>query len=465
MISFHTKSTVQNGIITLTAVLLLTLFLKAGTANAQTFSSGSTGSDGALNLTTAEHGPVYVFDPANFAARPVGNFVFDFTTINIEAGVTVKMSASQLNGPVTWLASGDVLIDGDIDLSGEDGLNGEDTPPSGSPVHAIGGAGGFPGGLGGVVNEHTQQSGYGPGYGSNTTGGGGGAGYFTDGAGGYKWGCNLGTAGGGKSYGNVLLVPLMAGSGGAGGSSANGVNGGGGGAGGGALLIASSTTITLNGIIDAKGGDGGESTTKTSFGGGGGSGGAVRLAAVTISGSGEIIASGGTGGISFYVGDCSSAYGTQYTIGYGGNGSDGRTRLEAFNHQFTGTVTPDFARRTPYAAFPQATLAPELRVISVGGIPLENPGASFNPPDITLDSNEPVDVVVRAYNIPAQSGEPLTDTVIDLHLFSENAADIVKVSSTSPLIPTENPGESEVTISVTFPAGFSRGFVHSTWGP
>ena len=204
-------------------------------------------------------------------------------------------------------------------------------------------------------------------------------------------------------------------------------------------------------MINANGGDGGDSTSRVSFGGG--SGGVVRLAAVTISGNGSVTATGGALGSSYSKG-C-------YTQ-WGGAGAAGRTRLEAFNHQFTGTINPDSPRLSPYGAFPQTTLAAQLKVVSVGGTPVVNPSAGFNPPDITLNSGLPVEVVVRAYNIPVQSGDPPADTVVDLHLLSENAADLV-VSSTTPLIPTSNPGESEVTINVTFPVGFTRGFVHSKW--
>src|SRR5439155_75301 len=53
----------------------------------------------------------------------------------------------------------------------------------------------------------------------------------------------------GSFTGNAFLVPLVGGSGGAGNVST-------GGAGGGALLLASSTSINLNGVVTARGGRG-----------------------------------------------------------------------------------------------------------------------------------------------------------------------------------------------------------------
>src|SRR5258708_38441975 len=88
-----------------TSLLVSILCLvSAGVGQGQVFSSGSNGSDGALNLTTPG---TIVFDPRSFnpALDPDGDNVYPFTTINIAAGVTVKLSATYLNGPGFWLAS------------------------------------------------------------------------------------------------------------------------------------------------------------------------------------------------------------------------------------------------------------------------------------------------------------------------------------------------------------------------
>src|SRR6266849_6241281 len=133
----------------------------------QTFNSGSNGSDGALNITAPG---TYVFDPKSFSPplNPAGDNVFNFTTINIASGVTVKLTSKVLNGPIIWLAQGPVTINGVIDLNGDDGH------PSSTllslRVPAAGGAGGYGGGVGGVLvagntNLPAPQPGNGPGGG------------------------------------------------------------------------------------------------------------------------------------------------------------------------------------------------------------------------------------------------------------------------------------------------------------
>jgi len=202
--------------------------------------SGSKGSDGALELTIP--GEV-VFDPGLFKPplNPAGDNVYHFTSIYIATGVTVKLPAKVLHGPVFWLAQGPVRIDGNIDLHGEDGGAASARFPNSA------GAGGYAGGI-------QRKPGYGPGAGELS-------GVFT---------------------GNQFLVPLVGGSGGAGGEDC------GGGAGGGALLISSSSSITVNGTISANGGNAGATCRA-----GGGSGGAIRLVAPLIDGSGFLSAKGG----------------------------------------------------------------------------------------------------------------------------------------------------------------------------
>lgn len=70
--------------------------LRAGPVAAQTFSSGSTGADGAFNPTVSTTLPL----------PPDG--VFNFTTVNIPAGVTVQFQRNATNTPVFLLATGDV---------------------------------------------------------------------------------------------------------------------------------------------------------------------------------------------------------------------------------------------------------------------------------------------------------------------------------------------------------------------
>src|SRR6266704_828573 len=70
---------------------------------AQTFSSGSYGSD----LEFAPSGPpgtVVVFDPSRFSGTQVSANIFNFTTITIPAGVTVRLSGNKINGQsIGWL--------------------------------------------------------------------------------------------------------------------------------------------------------------------------------------------------------------------------------------------------------------------------------------------------------------------------------------------------------------------------
>src|SRR5450759_2881024 len=102
-----------------TVCTLASLALISNGLSAQTFNSGSNGTDGALNLTTSG---VVTFDPAAIGMNPAGADVFNFTTINIGPGVTVKLFNGPLRGkPVVWLASGAVTIAGTLDLTGQSG--------------------------------------------------------------------------------------------------------------------------------------------------------------------------------------------------------------------------------------------------------------------------------------------------------------------------------------------------------
>ncbi len=129
-------------------------------------------------------------------------------------------------------------------------------------------------------------------------GGGGGGRKGKGGAGGYG-GTNGGV--GGAAKGAADLSPLYGGcGGGAGGGQTSGPLGvvgvgGRGGGGGGALQLASSTTITVSGTINA-GGAGGGGASSMGGGGGGGSGGALLLEGGVITITGKVAANGGAGG-------------------------------------------------------------------------------------------------------------------------------------------------------------------------
>ena len=383
------------------------------TALAQpSFNSTSTGSDGALNLTT--QGTI-LFDPTTFTPplNPSGNNIYNFTTITIGAGVTVRLSGRNLTGPIYWLATGAVTIAGTLDLSGEAGGNTSNSEETRSP--AYGGAGGYTGGQGGRPGNPAvpPTPGNGPGGGAAAPAGGNGAA-----------GTFAGT--------NVYLVPLVGGSGGGGGVAydANTV-GGGGGAGGGAVLIASSASISINGKILVQGGTGGTCPyTYVTGCGGSGSGGAIHLIAPAVSGNGTL--------------STSAYYAT----------TAGEIRIETASYPNSLTLTsPYTVSSTPNLYLP-ATPPPTLTVVSVGGVSLPAvPTGSFTVPDANINSSAAIPVVIQAAYIPP-------GTVPTLQFFSDVGG--TDFSVTVPAL-TGTLAQSTTTVQVTFPAGFTRGYVLASW--
>ncbi|MEO6725860.1 MAG: hypothetical protein ABIU20_01490 [Blastocatellia bacterium] len=143
---------------TLLAASLVLLLLQQ-TAFAQgTFSSGSTGADGAFNPATS----VQVQLPESG--------MFNYTTVNIPAGVIVTYLKNSKNTPVTILATGNVMIAGTINIDGAQAWN---------YFGGEGGPGGFRGGDGGTsLISLAAKPGDGPGG-----GGGGKGGAYTGGGG------------------------------------------------------------------------------------------------------------------------------------------------------------------------------------------------------------------------------------------------------------------------------------------
>ena len=151
----------------------LAAVLAAAPMDALAFNSGSTGADGPFNPTV------------NTQVTLPDSGVFNYTSVNIPAGVTVTFKRNTANTPVVILASGDVTIAGTIDVSGAaaaaagaagDGNQGDDGLPG------KGGPGGFDGGRGGTASSDN------PGVSGNPTlknpggaglGPGGGGGGFT----------------------------------------------------------------------------------------------------------------------------------------------------------------------------------------------------------------------------------------------------------------------------------------------
>ena len=388
-------------------------------ASGQTFSSGSTGADGAFNVGVGT---------TNITVRPGG--VYHYTTYNVPAGATVEYFRGTDNSPVVILTSGDVNIAGSVTVRGLDGVtHGQSTAQLGGQ----GGPGGFKGGNGGIVVANPplniqSTAGQGPGGGA----------VATSTVGGFS-----GNYGGPASF--TLLTPLFGGSGGGAGFAVPGGfagSGGSGGGGGGAILVASSTRITINGAIRANGGAGGVNVnTSCRDQAGSGSGGAVRLVAPTIDGAGQVQAVRGA-----YNGpNCGLPL-----------ASDGRIRIEAFTLTgFTGTVfpTPSLAG-APGAVSPAGNPAlanvPTLQFASIGTPPQPIPTtqtASYSAPDVTLPAGtaNPVAVVLNATNTPV--GPP---TVITVRLIPQGTATSVTVVGTNH---TGTFASSSATADLTLPTG------------
>jgi hypothetical protein len=380
------------------------------------FSSGSSGVDGALSITAP--GVTY-FNPAAMGLTKNTN-IFNFTTITIATGSTLKFWEGVFHGPVFLLASGDVLINGTIDITGD---NSPGPTPSGAQQGiAFAGSGGYSGGLGGIHGDskHAALPGNGP--------GGGAPGDINS---------SSTYAVGGTFSGDQFLVPLVGGSGG-GGVNYNGEFGSQGGAGGGAILIASSTKITLDSL--SKGGNNGYILATGGYGGSytcGGSGGAVRLVSnsVLTANAGNIYVQGGGGA-------CKS-----------GAGSIGLVRIEADSTNFTssniGGGGAALQLSVPYALnLPTAPL-PIISVTSIGGIAINANPFSF--PDATINTSSPVPVVITATNVP------LTSTVT-MYLLSDTGP-----NQTIPVTLTGTNTASTATVNVTFPSIGTRGFVKAVF--
>jgi len=372
---------------------VLLAFCVAAVLHAQSFPSGSTGADGDLIVNTGV---------TTFTATPVGGgSVYNFKTIQIAPGSTLKLSGAVFPGPLYFLAQGAVTVAGTIDLSGQSGS--VPTTPAQRTGPTVPGPGGYGGGAAWFAGNPAQ-----PGLGPS-----GGAVNF----------CGVNYGGGGGFTGNQFLVPLVGGSGGAGST-------GSGGAGGGALLIASSVSITVTGTITANGGNG------VSYSGGG-AGGGVRLVAPTIAGTGGITAAGGGGT------GCSNA------------GASGTVRLEFFQNTFTGPTGGTLYLANPFSLFiPSSTAQPSLMVTSIGGVAVPpSPTGSFVVPDAIVNSSSPLTVNIQASNIPL-------GTVPTVYFSTENFPD-QKIAANAGL--TGTLASSGTTATVTLNPGYSIGYLTATW--
>lgn len=426
----RTKPTMLSRRDVLIALVCLTVAIAGftGPVEAQTFSSGSTGVDGALDISNPAAPTVIQFDPSTFnpPLDPDRDGVYHFTTINVPANVTLRFRADKAGfAPIYWLATSAVVIDGALDLNGDDGLAGTTAPGS----RALPGPGGFPGGIGAVLPHISAQAGLGPGGGCTAPGDfGRGAGHATAAA--------VTNCGGGAAYGNPFLLPLIGGSGGGGASITNGLNNSGGGAGGGAILIASSVGILLRGRISANGGG-----SPTQYNGGAGSGGAIRLVAPALDGNGSISAARGANS----NGDTVAAH--------------GRVRLETGQNQnhFTGTIAGDgrLATLTPNVIILPTTPQPSIRVTKVGSQTVSaNPSGLFDPVDVTITSAQDVEIDLAAKNVPL-------GTPIEVLVVNETEGTISGTSSGL----AGSLATSTANVTMRLPAGFSRIYTRAKWTP
>jgi hypothetical protein len=374
---------------------------------AQSYSSGSTGADGAFNLTTT--GTV-LFNPPNMIPpiHPTISNVFNFTTINIASGVTLQVSGGIFQAPVYWLATGAVEIDGIVDLSGAPGHAGGISLAQRVP--SLPGAGGYPGGVGGWAgnNQAMPESGGGPGGGAPGSG--------------------ANTNGTSATYtGGQDPIPILGGSGGGGGNCAGtGTFAGGGGAGGGALIIASNVSITVKGSILAPGGNGGY--VPCQYGGSGG-GGVIRLVAPVVTTAGSLSVKGGT---------------SQDTA------ASGIARLEYFQGSIGGSISGTYVTSIPFPALAPTTVPSAIQVTSIAGTPVNaNP---FTFPNSTITTTAPVAVVIGAQYVP-------TGTVSTLYVFSDSGSDqVIPVPALAGTL-----ASSTATVNVSFPPGASYGYVKAVW--
>ncbi|MBX7135917.1 MAG: hypothetical protein K1X67_24880 [Fimbriimonadaceae bacterium] len=330
--------------------------------------SYSDGSDGAFNpsagLTTIDLGlaPTTswtspgtgngVYDPSKWAV------VFKYSSVNIDAGKTVKFTNHPKTPPVVWLVQGDVTINGIVDLDGGYG-------PSNTGQFGIPGPGGFRGGSF-AVGGNNVTAGFGPGGSSNVNG------HSTGEGGSYGTAPTLGQAAGkGPVYGNAQILPLIGGSG----SKARVHDGYGGFGGGGAILIVASGNITINGTIRANSYDIGGAWC--------GSGGAVRLVANRVTGTGIVQAVASTG--------------------YGGNGRIRIERLDA-GSTFSGGVSPtpsSIVLTGPEPVIWPTNTHPTLAVTSVDGVSVPaDPASNFNAPDLQIGPAATSVVRLEAANVP-----------------------------------------------------------------
>ena len=143
----------------LAAILPLTFLSSSSVLSAQNCSS--TGADGAY----APPATTTVFDPVQAGLNAAGDNVFNFTSLTINSGVSIRMLSHLMKSqrPVVFLVSGPVVINGTLDLSGTAGPGSQTIFEYRTPSEP--GPGGYPGGVGARPNTGLPGAGAGPGGG------------------------------------------------------------------------------------------------------------------------------------------------------------------------------------------------------------------------------------------------------------------------------------------------------------
>ena len=327
-------------------IIMLIATLATTLAFAAPLTIPSDGSDGIFNPTADTVVDLTKAVTANWDSAGNGNGVYDNTkwavvfkyqSVNIPVGVTVTFKNHKSLAPVVWLVQGNVTISGTVGLSADyDGT---------TPLSAPPGPGGIPGGFGPQRNAF---------IGGNDIG----ISYF-----GYSGSYNSGllplTGGHGGGY---TPYPWYAGEG--------GTPGGGG---GGAILIASTNTIQINGVL-------------VSHGSGNGGAGSIRLVSDTLNIS-------NTGILDVRI---NSMY-----------ASSGRIRIEANTFQNSGSIkagdggngpVPSIVYPLPVPPIWPATGTPTLKILSINGV------ASPTIPSANIDMNlRDTDVVLTQHGLSGYS--------------------------------------------------------------
>lgn len=313
----------------------------------------------AQNCYTCGSGSMGVFHATTDQSIIGGSY--DYLSFTIDPGVTVTVIG---NTKLLLHVRENVEINGTLIASGAKGEDGTLSTPGKGGIAV---ANGYNGGDGTYANGFQINGNPGTGLGAGNFGsslsGGGGAGYASNGQ-----SSNPIIFNGGNTYSDVKLSSTIGGSGGGSGAAAIGGSGGGG-AGGGVIQIQSCNTIKIGtfGAILSDGGNGGNAINAGA--GGGGSGGTIWLSAADLEIAGNISAKGGNGGFSTLPSS---------NFSNGGNGSEGRIRIDQIDIVNYGTIYPAIGySEKPYIARIWRALDPACHNTATGFIKARSNGGQF----------------------------------------------------------------------------------------